>query len=136
MEVTKNVILNGVGEVFLALKMSEPKIVDLDFLKFMNPQVKFMTKFITEEISLDDLKKFDYVVLLNMIETATIFEISTFCRSNSIPVSWAASFGVISFFINDWGNYVSICEIKYTVCDQIKINLFQGKFQVHPLNPR
>jgi hypothetical protein len=130
MEVTKNIVLNGVGEVFLALKMSEKKIVDLDFLRFMNPQVKFMTEIITEEISLDDFKNFDYVVLLNMIETATVFRISTFCRSNSIPLSWAASFGMISFFINDWGNYVSICEIKYTARGKLNLTFFKENFRI------
>lgn len=115
MEVTKNLILNGVGEIVILLKSSEQTFMDITFLKMMNPKVK-----IDIDLSADDileknylLKDFDYVILLNQCDTERVFEITSLCRNNDIPVSWALSLGCMSFFINDWGNYVYLHETKY-----------------------
>lgn len=115
LEVAKNVILNGVGEIVLALKVTETKIFDTDFLKSMNPQVNFKVLLCADDFHLNFFKSFDYVVLLNLVETEMVLQLSSFCRTNCISLSWAVSFGTVSFFINDWGNHVSEYEVKYTI---------------------
>ena len=120
-EITKNLILAGPKEVFISDKHI-CKINDLgsnfylneddvntktledsciNKLKELNPYVNVS---IHKGIYKEDIKKFNLIIITEIMKLEELFEINNFCRKNNINFIYTLNIGLCGFLFNDFGD--------------------------------